>query len=55
MKNVRITLTGCDDSTIFNLTVDNNELNFLKVLSEKSVETSNYSCMPTLEYEVITE
>lgn len=55
MENVEITLVGCDDYTTFNLTVNNDELNFLKVLSEKSKEVSTYGCMPTLEYKIITE
>lgn len=45
---VRVSLQGCDDSTIWNMLVDEGELAFLRRLEEESAARSTYSCMPRL-------
>ena len=50
----KITLHGCDDITRFEVEVDDNKLEFIKELSEKSIEESEYACMPVLKYEILT-
>lgn len=52
---VQIALHGCDDSTFFEMEVDDKEFNFLERLSVLSKETSGYRCMPILEYKVEKE
>lgn len=49
---VRIELHGCDDSTYFEVEADDNKLELIKELSEKSIEESEYECMPVLKYEI---
>ena len=48
-KNYRIALLGCDDTTGFNMDLDEKEYELLKRVSELSIETSEYSCMPIME------
>jgi hypothetical protein len=48
----KIALHGCDDITRFEVEVDDNKLEFIKELSEKSIEESEYACMPVLKYEI---
>lgn len=50
---VKIELHGCDDSTYFEVEVNEGELEFIKELSEKSKAESEYECMPVLKYEII--
>ena len=52
---VQIVLHGCDDSTYFEMEINNKELDFLERLSMLSKETSEYSCMPILDYKVEKE
>lgn len=47
MKTLVI-ITGCDDSTGFELDINNEQFKFLKLLEEKSREISRCSCMPTI-------
>lgn len=49
---VKITLHGCDDITRFEVEADDNKLELIKELSEKSIEKSEYACMPVLKYEI---
>lgn len=50
-KNIRIDIIGCDDSTIFDITVSEDELVFLEKLCKLSKETSEYGCQPIIEFE----
>lgn len=50
-KNYFITLIGCDDITRFQMELSNEELELVKKLCQKSEETSEYVCMPTMEVE----
>ena len=43
-----IRLRGCDDSTCFEMELNEAQLEFLKEVSKKSEKTSDYGCMPTL-------
>ena len=46
---INIALIGCDDSTIFDMEMTEEEYNFLQKVAEKSREVSSYSCMPIME------
>ena len=49
MKNkYYIELRGCDDITSFVMELDENEVNLLQMVAQKSREVSSYSCMPTM-------
>lgn len=49
---VKIALHGCDDITRFEVEADDGKLELIKELSEKSIEESEYACMPVLKYEI---
>ena len=49
MKSVKITLSGCDDRTTFNLEVTDEELDILKRVSIMSEKESSYGCMPIMK------
>lgn len=53
-KNYFITLVGYDDITRFQMELSNEELELVKKLCQKSEETSEYSCMPTMNVEEIS-
>jgi len=48
---INIQLSGCDDTTIFTMDVDEVELLLLQRVAKLSRETSSYSCMPTMKIE----
>lgn len=49
MKNkYYIELRGCDDTTPFVMELDENEVNLLQMVAQKSREVSTYSCMPRM-------
>ena len=49
MKNkYYIELCGCDDTTPFVMELDENEVNLLQTVAQKSREVSSYSCMPRM-------
>lgn len=50
-----ISLSGCDDSTIFYYELTDFEYDLIKKISEKSKEESTYQCMPILEIEKVSE
>lgn len=52
---VSIELSWCDDSTEFELDVNESEFEFLTKIQKLSKETSTYSCMPVLEVKKITQ
>lgn len=43
-----ICLEGCDDSTIFDMYLSNDEIDLVKKMSELSQKHSEYSCMPVM-------
>lgn len=45
---VRLSVQGCDDSTVFNWDVSESELAFLKRLCDKVCEESAYGCQPRM-------
>lgn len=49
--DVRVSIIGCDDSTVFDLDVNSDELEFLKRICAKSKEVSTYGCQPIIEIE----
>ena len=48
MEKYYIILQGCDDCTRIPVKLDKKEVLFIKELSEKSKEISNFGCMPIL-------
>ena len=50
-KQYEISIWGCDDSTHFQLELNDSEFKLIKLIEEKSKEHSEYQCMPTLEIE----
>ena len=49
--NYRIAIHGCDDSTIFDMDLTDTEVATVRRMVALAAETSNYSCMPTIEVE----
>ena len=43
-----ITLKGCDDETIFTIELTDQEKNLIDRISELSILTSSYGCMPKM-------
>ena len=53
---VNVWLRGCDDSTSFNMKIENEiELKLLDELVRLSHETSEYPCMPDFDYQILEE
>ena len=50
-----ITLLGCDDWTVFQMNLSQEEFKLVKKIEEISKETSTYICMPTLEIVEVKE
>ncbi len=50
-KVYRICVDGCDDSSILNMELTEEEARVVKLVAAKCTETSTYSCMPTMEIE----
>ena len=46
---INIRLVGCDDTTEFNMDMTPKEYEFLKKIAKKSIEVSEYACMPIME------
>ena len=53
MKRYKVSVDGCDDSTIVEMELNELELDFLKRFSKLVNETSTYGCMPTIELEEV--
>lgn len=51
--NVKILLSGCDDSTEIKVDISEHELFFLRRLEELFSEASTNQCMPTLHVEEV--
>lgn len=52
-KTYRIVLEGCDDSTVFDMELTNEEFDVLKRVSDRANETSYYRCMPRMYIDLI--
>lgn len=53
MKRYKISVDGCDDSTVVEMELNELELDFLKRFSKLVNETSTYGCMPTIYLEEV--
>lgn len=51
MQKIRVIVSGCDDSTIIEIEVSDEELTFIKTLAKKITVASTYSCKPTMQVE----
>ena len=49
----KITLEGCDDSTIFEMDLTPDEHAVLERVAKKANETSTYGCMPRMYIEYV--
>ena len=49
MNKYSVSINGCDDSNIFNISVTDDEYKFLLKLARLSRHYSSYSCQPTIE------
>ena len=52
-EEYKVNLSGCDDSTIFNMELTADEALLLIRVSKKSKEMSDYGCMPTLDIKIV--
>lgn len=43
-----VSVNGCDDSTIFDMEMTEQEFEFLKKVQNLTIEKSTYGCMPIL-------
>lgn len=48
MKKIFITLAGCDDETNIEIEATPEQIDFLKLIAQKSEEISTCKCMPTM-------
>lgn len=48
MTTYRITVSGCDDETAFDLDLTDDEAAAVRKVAQVSADTSEYGCMPTL-------
>ena len=51
----KISLNGCDDSTVFPMELTIDEFTLLKRVELMSLEASTYGCMPKFRVELIKE
>ena len=54
-KKYRILVHGCDDSTIIEKELTEDELKIIKSVATEVTETSEYGCMPTTEVKELEE
>ena len=54
-KKYRILVHGCDDSTIIEKELTEDELKTIQLVAKEVTETSEYVCMPTMEVEELEE
>lgn len=52
--NYRISIDGCDASTVFDMDLTETEVATIQRMAAMSKETSTYSCMPTISVEEVT-
>lgn len=46
---VNVVVSGCDDTTEFEMEMNEQEYEFFKRLCKLSTDTSSYGCMPILQ------
>jgi len=49
MRNYKISVDGCDDSTVFEKAMTKEQLKFLMSIAIQCNKTSEYGCMPTIK------
>ena len=49
MSKYKISIDGCDDSTIFDIELTPMQAKLIEKISKLSYDTSTYGCQPTLE------
>jgi hypothetical protein len=54
-KKYRISVHGCDDSTIIEKELTEDELKIIKSVAKEVTETSEYGCMPIMIVEELEE
>lgn len=54
LNTYKIILEGCDDTTVFDMELTDDEYNLLVRVSEKANETSTYMCEPRMYVQKIT-
>lgn len=54
-KRYKITLNGCDDDTVFDMFLDEDEYKLLERVSEVANATSEYCCMPRMYVEEVKD
>ena len=54
-KKYRISVHGCDDSTIIEKELTKDELKIIKSVATEVTETSDYGCMPVMYIEELEE
>ena len=54
-KKYRISVHGCDDSTIIEKELTEDELKTIQSVAAEVTETSEYGCMPTMEVKELEE
>lgn len=54
-KKYRISVHGCDDSTIIEKELTEDELKTIQSVAAEVTETSEYVCMPTMKVEEMEE
>lgn len=52
-KKYRISVHGCDDSTIIEKKLTIDEFKLIQSVCKEIMETSTYNCMPIMEIEII--
>jgi len=53
-KKYKIGLHGCDDTTYIEIELTHEEKNFVDRLVKLSEENSTYSCMPTMDIQILS-
>ena len=51
MKQYKISIDGCDDSTYINISLTDNEAEVIGRVCDQSQIESTYGCMPTMSIE----
>ena len=54
VRRWNVGLHGCDDSTIFEMDLTDEEVETLRKVAAKAEETSTYGCMPTMTVEEVS-
>ena len=54
-KKYRILVHGCDDSTIIEKELTEDELKTIQSIASEVTESSEYECMPTMEVKELKE